>query len=192
MSIFNPVSTRVITGEDTRFSYPNVFEPRSINGGEPQYDICLLIPKTDTATVNAIRASMEAAYRSGTGTLQGKGPVPPMDAIRLPLRDGDLERPDDPAYAGCWFMNARADVNHRPGIVDAQAKPIQDRSEFYSGCYGRASVSFFVYNRNGNRGIGCRLNNLQKLRALVSAKRAIPNALLTTTELTGIPHAKTR
>ena len=84
MSIYNPVSTRVITGEDTRFSYPNVFEPRSINGGEPQYDICLLIPKTDTATVNAIRASMEAAYRSGTGTLQGKGPVPPLEAIRLP------------------------------------------------------------------------------------------------------------
>ena len=48
--------------------------------------------------------------------------------------------------------------------MDAACSPILDRSEVYSGCYGRASISFFAFNSNGNRGIACGLNNLQKLR----------------------------
>ncbi len=158
----NPVSTKVITGRNTRFSYCSVWEPRSVNGGEPQYSIALLIPKSDKETVAAIRAAQELAYREGESLLKGKGALPPLSAIRVPLRDGDLERPDDPAYAGCYFLNARS--SRAPGIVDAAAKPILDRGEFYSGCYGRASISFYAYNQNGNRGIGCGLNNLQKLR----------------------------
>ena len=37
------------------------------------------------------------------------------------------------------------------------------KSDFYSGCYGRASIVFFAYNTNGNKGVGCGLNNIQKL-----------------------------
>ena len=85
-----------------------------------------------------------------------------MKAIKLPLRDGDTERPDDPAYAGCWFLNANSSI--APNIVDTSCSPILDRSEFYSGCYGRASIVFFAFNSNGNRGIACGLNNLQKLK----------------------------
>ena len=88
--------------------------------------------------------------------------VPPLAALKTPLRDGDLERPEDPAYAGCWFLNANSTIP--VGIVDAACSPILDRGEFYSGCYGRASISFFAFNSNGNRGIACGLNNLQKLR----------------------------
>lgn len=163
MSISRNVSTKMITGKDTRFSYCSVWEPRSVNGGDPQYSIALLIPKSDETTVAAIRAAQELAYKEGEAILKGRGgTVPPMSAIRVPLRDGDLERPEDPSYAGCWFLNARS--SRAPGIVDAAARPILDRSEFYSGCYGRASITFFAYNQNGNRGIGCGLNNLQKLR----------------------------
>ena len=155
-------ATKVITGKNTRFSYCSVWEPKSINGGDPRYSVSLLIPKSDKDTVAKINAAIEAAYHEGESKLKGKGSLPPMSAIKLPLRDGDTERPDDPAYAGCFFLNANSTIP--VGIVDAACSPILDRGEFYSGCYGRASISFFAFNSNGNRGIACGLNNLQKLR----------------------------
>ena len=155
-------STRVVTGPRTRFSYCHIWEPKSINGGDPKYSISLIIPKDDAETVKKINAAIGAAYRDGEAKLKGKGSLPQLAALKTPLRDGDLDRPDDPAYAGCWFINANSD--RAPGIVDAAAQPILDRSEVYSGCYGRASITFFAFNTNGNRGIACGLNNLQKLR----------------------------
>ena len=155
-------STRVVTGPRTRFSYCHIWEPKSINGGNPKYSISLIIPKDDAETVKKINAAIGAAYRDGEAKLKGKGSLPQLAALKTPLRDGDLDRPDDPAYAGCWFINANSD--RAPGIVDAAAQPILDRSEVYSGCYGRASITFFAFNTNGNRGIACGLNNLQKLR----------------------------
>ena len=79
---------------------------------------------------------------------------------KLPLRDGDVEREDDEVYAGHYFVNANA--NTKPGIVDKHGQPIMDSTEFYSGCYGYASISFYPFNANGNRGIACGLNNLMK------------------------------
>ena len=154
--------TRVVLGPRTRFSYCNIWEPRSINGGTPKYSMSAIIPKDDLQTVNAVNAAIESAYRDGEAKLKGKGALPPLAALKTPLRDGDLERPDDPAYAGCWFLNANSDK--APGIVDAACNPILDRSEVYSGCYGRVSVTFFAFNSNGNRGIACGLGNIQKIR----------------------------
>lgn len=87
--------------------------------------------------------------------------VPALSVLKTPLRDGDLERPDDPAYAGSFFVNANA--TSAPGIVDADRNPILTRSEVYSGIYGRASISFYAFNSSGNKGIACGLNNLQKI-----------------------------
>ena len=157
----NPM--KVITGKDTRWSYCNVWEAKAINGGTPKFSVSLLIPKTDTVTVKKIKAAIEAAYREGEAKLKGNGKtVPPLTAIKTPLRDGDAERPDDPAYAGHYFLNANSAT--APGIVDADCQPILTRSEVYSGVYGRASISFYAFNSNGNRGIACGLNNLQKIR----------------------------
>ena len=157
----NPL--KVITGKDTRWSYCNVWEPKAINGGTPKFSVSLLIPKKDTVTVNKIKAAIEAAYREGEAKLKGNGKtVPPLTAIKTPLRDGDAERPDDPAYAGHYFLNANSAT--APGIVDADCQPILTRSEVYSGVYGRASISFYAFNSSGNRGIACGLNNLQKIR----------------------------
>lgn len=157
----NPL--KVVTGVNTRWSYVNAWEPKSINGGAPKYSVSLIIPKSDTKTVAKIKAAIEAAYHEGEAKLKGNSrSVPSMDAIKLPLRDGDKERPDDPAYANSYFMNANS--NTAPGIVDADCQPILERSEVYSGVYGRASVNFYAFNSNGNRGIACSLNNLQKIR----------------------------
>ena len=157
----NPM--KVITGKDTRWSYVNAWEAKSINGGAPKFSVSLIIPKTDTATIAKIKAAITAAYHEGEAKLKGAGKsVPPLAAIKTPLRDGDIERPDDPAYANAWFINANATT--APGIVDADRNPILTRSEVYSGVYGRASISFYAFNSNGNKGIACGLNNLQKIR----------------------------
>ena len=163
MSENKPVSAcKVITGKETRFSYCSVWEPKSINGGEPRYSVSILVPKEDKETVQKIREAIKQAYKDGESKLKGKGSLPALSALKTPLRDGDTERPDDPAYAGMWFLNANS--THAPQIVDSACNPILDRAEFYSGCYGRASITFFAFNSNGNRGIACGLNNLQKLQ----------------------------
>ncbi|KAB2953740.1 DUF2815 family protein [Heliorestis acidaminivorans] len=157
----NPM--KVITGPNTRWSYANIWEAKSINGGAPKFSVSLIVPKSDTQTVAKIKAAIEAAYHEGEAKLKGNGrTVPPLSAIKTPLRDGDTERPDDPAYANAYFINANSST--APGIVDADRQPILERSEVYSGVYGRASINFYAFNSNGNKGIACGLNNLQKIR----------------------------
>ena len=162
MSKFNN-PTKVITGVDTRWSYANVWDPKSINGGTPKYSISLIIPKSDKVTIQKIKAAIQAAYEEGESKLKGNGKsVPSLAVLKTPLRDGDLERPDDEAYKNAYFVNANCAT--APGIVDADRQQIIDRSEVYSGVYGRASINFYAFNSNGNKGIACGLNNLQKIR----------------------------
>lgn len=154
--------TKVITGPKTRWSYANVWDPKSINGGTPKYSVSLIIPKADVATVKKIEAAIQAAYEEGESKLKGNSKsVPSLRVLKTPLRDGDLERPDDAAYADSYFINANS--ASAPGIVDADRQPILERSEVYSGVYGRASINFYAFNSNGNKGIACGLNNLQKI-----------------------------
>lgn len=158
----NSINTKVITGPKTRWSYVNVWEPKSINGSNPKYSISLIIKKDDAETINKVKAAIQAAYEEGAAKLKGTGKsVPPLAAIKTPVRDGDVERPDDPDYQGCYFINANNKT--APGVVDINCQPIIDRGEVYSGCYGRASISFYAFNANGNKGIACSLNNLQKV-----------------------------
>lgn len=155
--------TKVITGPNTRWSYANVWEAKSINGGAPKFSVSLIIPKSDTRTIEKIKAAIQAAYEEGESKLKGNGKtVPALSVLKTPLRDGDLERPDDEAYANSYFVNANSGT--APGIVDADRQPIIDHSEVYSGVYGRASINFYAFNSNGNKGIACGLNNLQKMR----------------------------
>ena len=148
----NPM--KVITGPTTRWSYANVWEPKSINGGTPKYSVSLIIPKSDKVTVEKIKKAIQAAYEEGQSKLKGNGKsVPSLSVIKTPLRDGDLERPDDEAYANSYFINANSAT--APGIVDADRNTIIDRSEVYSGVYGRASINLYAFNSNGNKGIAC-------------------------------------
>lgn len=150
--------TKVVTSV-VRLSYANVWEPASINGSNPKYSVSLIIPKTDTKTIDAINAAVDAAIKDGAAKFGGK--IPNKAALKLPLRDGDLER-DDEAYKGAYFVNANSTT--APQIVDRSVQPILDRAEVYSGCYARVSVNFYAFNSNGNRGIACGLGNIQKVR----------------------------
>lgn len=155
----NMNKTKVITGVNTRLSYFHGWEPASINGGEPKYSVSVLIPKTDKETVDAINNAIDAAIEEGITKFGGKKPN--RAAIKLPLRDGDIERDDD-AYKGHYFINANSKT--APQIVDKAVKPILDRDEVYSGCYGRVSLSCYAFNSNGNKGVACGLGNIQKIK----------------------------
>lgn len=151
-------TTKVVTGK-TRFSYLTVFEPKAIDeGGEKKYSVSLIISKDDTATIDKINKAVAAAMKAGLASkFGGKAPA----KWRHPLRDGDEERPDDPAYENAYFMTASSKT--QPGLVDKNLNKIIDQSDLYSGCYGRASVNFYAYATAGNKGIACGLNHLQKL-----------------------------
>ncbi len=149
-------STKVVTGK-VRFSYANVWEPRSINGGDEKYSVSLIIPKSDKKTIADIKAAIEQAKKDGISKFGGKVPA----SLKLPLRDGDIDRAEDEAYKDCYFVNANS--KDRPGVVDKNVKAIIDPSELYSGCFGRASITFYAFNQNGNKGIACGLQNIQKL-----------------------------
>lgn len=152
----NANPTKVIV--PCRFSYLHCWEPDSVNGGEPKYSVSAIIPKSDTKTINAIKAAIEQAKKDSLSKWGGKVP----GNLHLPLRDGDIDRPDDEAYAGCYFFNANS--RQAPQVVDAKVQKIIDQSEVYSGCYGKISVTFYGYNSNGNRGIAAGLGNIQKLK----------------------------
>ena len=150
--------TRVITGK-VRFSYVQVFEPRAMNESSvPKYSVSLVIPKEDKKTLSRIEAAVESAKAVGEKSKWG-GAIPKN--LKLPLRDGDTEK-DDVVYEGCMFINAKS--SQKPGLVDADLNPIMDKDEFYSGCYGRASINLYPYDSNGSKGVACGLNNLQKLQ----------------------------
>lgn len=155
----NEATSKVVTGL-VRFSYIHVFEPTAMTENDkPKYSVCILIPKTDTETLSKIQRAIEVAKVEGKVKLADKnGKIPAT--IKLPLRDGDEERSDDPTFEGCYFINASS--MRQPGVVDANVQPILDREEFYSGCYGRASINFYAYNVQ-SKGIAAGLNNLQKL-----------------------------
>ena len=159
-TVVNPC--KVITGKVV-MSYLTVNEPKTpLGGGTPKYSVSLIIPKSDTITVEKIRAAIKAAYDEGQSKLKGNSKsVPALGDLKTPLRDGDKERKGDDAYKDSFFVNANSTT--KPGVVDADRNPILDSSELYSGIIGRASINFYAFNSNGNRGIACGLNNLQKL-----------------------------
>ena len=147
---------KVVTGK-VRFSYAHVFQPQAAQEGQnPKYSVSLIIPKSDKETIEKINKAVEDAKKEYMAIWGGSIPK----GLKVGLRDGDEEK-DDPAYANSFFINANS--GQKPGVVDADLNPIMDMSEFYSGCFGRASISFYGYNSNGSKGIGCGLNNVQKL-----------------------------
>lgn len=152
-------STKIVTGK-VRFCYANVFEPAAMNEGEtPKYSVCILISKDDTKTIEAIKKAIEAAKIAGKAKIADKnGKIP--STIKNPLRDGDEERSDDPAFENHYFINANS--NRKPVIVDRALNPIMEKDEFYSGCYGRVSINFYAFNVQ-SKGIAAGLQNIQKL-----------------------------
>lgn len=139
-----------------RISFANIWEPKAINDGEEKYSVSCIIPKSDTKTIEKIQKAIEAAKEDGK-TRRWGGKIPPN--LKLPLRDGDIDRPDDDSYVDAMFINATS--KDAPQIVDRKKQTITDPMMVYSGCYCNVSVNFYAFNANGNRGVAAGLGNVQ-------------------------------
>lgn len=154
----NPL--KVVTGK-VRLSYAHLFEPKaSFDGQDEKYSAVLLIPKSDTATVEKIRAAQQAALEKGRESkFGGKIPKAWKDTLRDGDEEADMER--NPEYADHWFLSTSSKV--KPGMVDRDLNPIMDQSELYSGAYARVSMNAFPFSVSGNKGVSFGLNNIQKI-----------------------------
>lgn len=152
-------ATQVTTGK-VRLSYVHLNEAYAFdsNPDKPQFSCCVLIPKTDKITLANLSKAIEAAKAQGK-VAKWNGKIPAK--LHNPLRDGDVDHPEDENFAGMFFLNAKS--NQKPGIVDKNLQRIIDPDEIYSGMYARVSLSFFPFATSGNSGIGVGLNNVQKV-----------------------------
>lgn len=164
--MYQNIATKVLTGE-VRLSYAHLTEPYANPknpGAEPKYSVTMLIPKTDTATKADIDASMKAAYEAAV-TNDWKGARPQLrNAL---IYDGDGVRNDGtpfgPECKGHWVMTANS--KRKPQVVHVSNLKVElAPQDIYSGMYARVTVNFFAFSVNGNRGIGCGLGNVLKIR----------------------------
>ena len=147
----------VVTG---RLSFANIWEPKAFaNSSDAKYSTSLLISKKDKEALDALNAAIEAAKEEAKTKSWG-GKIPPT--LKLPLHDGDVERPDDAAYEGMVFLNASS--KDAPQIVDQKKQPITDAMMVYSGCYCNVSLNCRGYNYNGTKGVTFYLGNIQLVK----------------------------
>lgn len=158
MQTNNQNATNITIGP-VRLSYARLFEPESMNEGDPaKYSTSVIIPKSAKNVIAKINSAIDAAKVVGKDTKFGGK----LSGLKTPLRDGDTDREDDKAYANAVFFNCSS--RQRPGVVDINRQPILNEEEVYSGCFGYINVSFYPFNSNGNKGIAVGLNHFMKTK----------------------------
>jgi hypothetical protein len=143
-------------------SYANIFKPRAFEGQAPKYSIVLIWPKEEKEKLKPLIAAIIEAARAKFGEKAAE--MLKGNKLKNPLRDGDVDRADEPSFKGCYFVTASASADRQPGVVDAKVQPVFEESEAYSGCIFRASVNLFAFDKGGNRGVAVGLNNLQVVK----------------------------
>jgi hypothetical protein len=153
--------SKITTDTEVRLSYTSVLEPKAQDSEKPDvltYSTAILIPKSDTATVDAIRAAVKEALADGVAK-KWNGKTPPN--LKNPLRDGDLPKAngDDPdeAYKDHWFLNAKGPRGgaEAPILLGKNGLPTHEYAVVYSGVYGRVSLQFYPFDKSGNKGVAC-------------------------------------
>lgn len=139
-----------------RASFAHLLAPKKAPGSDKEkYSVSIVFSKKDVDLKKRIDAAVQAALVAKFGDkFKGK--------LKMPVRDGDAERPGDAVYAGNWFVNATSEMP--PEVVDLKLQPIITASEIYSGMYVRVSVNFFGFDVPTQKGVACGLNNVQKVK----------------------------
>lgn len=150
-----------VTTGAVRASFVHIYQAVTPpGGGDPRYQITLLIPKSDINTIQALNAEIEQVKQANAQQFGGQ-----TSGLRVPLYDGDGVMPSGAPWGeecrGCLVL--RAASKEQPAIVDLNVQPLLSPNAVYSGCYVRASVNFYTYNQPMNKGVGCGLNAVQKI-----------------------------
>lgn len=153
------MATKVVTGE-VRLSYCNLFEAKTINGGDvAKYSVCLLIPKSDTQQIKQLEDAIQKEIKAETaGKFKNK-----IKGLKLPLRDGDEDR-DGAEYEGHMFINVLSTTKLIIMGVDGAEILQPALNVVYSGCYARVSFNLYAFDVRGNRGVAAGLNAVKKTR----------------------------
>lgn len=150
--------TKVITGK-VRVSYAYLTKARKNDRGEDKFSCTILLPKSDKATYDALKAAEKAA---------GAAKFPGKDAgflVALPstIYDGNGRRKSGdlfgPECKDCWVFTAS--TSDRPGCVDENLQPLMEPIK--SGDYCRVSLNAYGFDTAGNRGVSFGLQNVQLL-----------------------------
>lgn len=135
-----------------RVSFPNVFKAASnFKNVEPTFSIQMLFPKNEDLSLLK-KAEITAARR--------KWPLEKPAKYQSPFRDGDEKNLEN--YKDMTVVNAK--TKFKPGIIDKDKNEIIDPSDFYPGCWARATINAFAYDTAGNVGVSFGLQNIQKLK----------------------------
>lgn len=154
------MSTRVTTGE-VRASYFSALAPRKNElSGKDEFSTQILIPKTDTETIAALKAAAKEALVAKFGDKIPKN-------VRNPLRDGDTETKQDGSplgkeYQGHFFCNVKS--TSKPGAIDTHGNDLIGADDIVSGDYIRVSLNAYAYSQAGNNGVSFGLNNILLVR----------------------------
>lgn len=148
--------------KNVRFSYVNVFEPRKNDRDKMEYSVCILLPKSDKALIRQVQAEIDALSKDALETkFKGKTKLP--STFKIPLHDGDEEKEGNATFAGMMYLNARSSM--KPDVIDRAKKPITPESgDFYSGAWGAVSITLYIFDTEGAKGIGVGLNNILKTK----------------------------
>ena len=164
-----------LTTDIVIFSYVQLFEPKVNLSGVPKYSSCLLLDKSNKKEKAKWDGAIESAIQIGIS--KGMFTANQRPILKIPIRDGDAELATEQKkgaeYKGRWFVNANANVTDPktgatlppPQVMKPQggvAVPILDQTEFFSGCIGRAIISFFPYDSGGSKGIAVGINGAYK------------------------------
>lgn len=152
--------SKVITPR-ARLSYPHLFEPQTPPGSSTPVYSCALVfePGSD---LSALRAAADEAGKEHWGAKWAE--MVKTGKARLPFREDGVDKGYE---QGSVFLNVKS--QQRPGVVsiyagpDGRPQPIENAADVYAGCYVRASLRPFPYDKNGNKGVSFALGNLQKI-----------------------------
>lgn len=147
--------------------YVNLFEPRARKDkdgnvkGDPKYQITLVFDEdTDLTEMKA------EAKRVGIEKFGAKFPdLVKKGKMNWPFIDNaDKVDDDDERVEGFTVDGEHVGFKSKdkPGIVDADAEPIMDKSDIYAGMKARVSCRAFAYD-NESKGVAFYLINVQKV-----------------------------
>jgi Protein of unknown function (DUF2815) len=141
--------------KNVRLSYAHLWKPRENDDGKKSFSVSLIVPK-DHPQVEAIKTKIRAKVVE-------KWPDPKKrpNGLHNPLRDGDTDRENDEAYKGAFFINASAQENRPPKLIDAQLQEVPDNGHWGSGDFANVKIDLFPFERKEKKGIGVGLVTVQ-------------------------------
>lgn len=148
--------------KDARLAFPQLFEPKAVNGeGEPAFSASFILT-ADHAQLDEIRKAQEAVGKEKWGAKWETVKKEIAAKDRFALHDGDTKA-DYAGYEGNFFISARNKT--RPTVLDRDKSPLVPADgRPYAGCHVNASIELWAQDNAYGKRINASLRGVQFLR----------------------------